>query len=184
MSDSSIGLFEKRDYFTNSDKPNKNELFEWLSGGHNYQYFVTLTLKKAIYGEQGTWHNITRQDCNTTAWLFRDRLLKKIIPSVAYRNGQRTGFLAFIEGGQDTKRPHIHIVAQCPIEVSEERFRFVVSQICTRLDWVHDRIDVRKIEDIEGSGTRATIFYSLKEGVGAFCSEASCLPRTQNLLVA
>ena len=94
----SSGMSDRYKYTTKNDK---KELLKWLSDGHSYQYFVTLTLKQALCNDQGVFINITREECSRTAWLLRDRLLKRLIPPASIRNGRKLGFLAFIEGGTD-----------------------------------------------------------------------------------
>ena len=105
------------------------------------------------------------ENVRKTAWLLRDRFTKKLIGK-----GKRLPFLVFVEGKDSYKREHIHIITVKPKNISLLKFDEVFQKTASKLDWVHNEIDIREIEP---QTQRRVISYSLKEGVGALIPEAS-----------
>ena len=150
---------------------NRVGLANWICGSANFNTFITLTLKQGLLDDtfRGQIRPIRREDCVKTAWLFRDRLTRKVLPST--RHGERLPLAAFVEGGE-FQRYHLHIVAERPATMMFEQFSIAVCRATKNLSWVHNRIDTRPISY---GRPEQVVNYCLEEGLDAFLPEASCL---------
>lgn len=155
-----------------------NEYKKWLKTAGHYQYFVTLTLKQSIVTKEGQFVSITFYDCQRTAWIFRDRLTKRLLTARQYELGERLGVLSFIEGISENgrfcgQRAHIHSAIQCPASIDPYAFKQNVFRAVKKLYWVHELIDVRTIAHQSNDGTHRVIDYCFKQGTDSFCPQAS-----------
>ena len=135
-----------------------------------------MTLKQALPNAEGGLVMITREECVRTAKILRDRLIKRLLGSCRYKKGERLPFAVFVEGDGDVTRYHLHILAQVPFGVLKPDLRSLVQRHWQKLDWVHQEIDLKFISADPQFGALRIAYYSLGEGLGAFCPEASCLP--------
>ena len=152
---------------------NRYDLTQWICASARFNTFITLTLKQGILDDtfRGLITPIGRDDCVKTAWLFRDRLTRKVLHSTRLRHRERLPLAAFVEGGE-FKRYHLHIIAERPAAVTFERFAGAVCQVTENLPWVHNRIDTRPLTY---GRPECVVNYCLEEGTEAFLPEASCL---------
>jgi hypothetical protein len=152
---------------------NRYDLANWISGSANFNTFITLTLKQGLLDDtfRGQVRPINRDDCVKTAWLFRDRLARKVLHSTRLRHGERLPLASFVEGG-DFQRFHLHIVVERPAAVTFLRIASAACQVTENLPWVHNRIDTRPIDY---GCPEWVVNYCLEDGTDAFLPEASCL---------
>lgn len=149
----------------------RHALADWIAQSADFNALITITLKQGL-ADQAKSHGLTtikQEHCIHTAWLFRDRLSRKVHRRPKYQSSMP--FAAFVEG-DDVKRLHLHIMTACPNELAFEKFRMAVCAAAENLDWVHDRIDTRPIT--YGHSVYVAN-YCLKTGVDAFLPQASRL---------
>lgn len=148
--------------------------FRLLGETDLYSVQGTLTLKKKIERECGLSQPMDYNLAQSTAIIFRDRLLKQCIGQRRWRRGERPSFLSFLHVGMMGDNHHIHFAAVLPDGVSFEKMSLACENVLVRLDCVKERKEFKLIEDRVGSGSDAMIGYFLKkEGWDAFCPEAS-----------
>ena len=82
-------------------------------------------------------------------------------------------WVTFSEDGKGSKRLHAHLAIHTSDLIAYDEFSTIFRDLCTRFDWVDDRIDIQQLHD-EGDH-RKVIFYCLKEGADAFRPNASHL---------
>jgi hypothetical protein len=149
------------------------ELNRWLAS-LAYDTLATITLKQAILNDEGGLTPLTRDECKSTLWIFRDRLAKAVLGNRRYRHGARLKFAPFIEGGDGTLRHHFHVALVKPADVDRSTFHQKIRSVAGRLHWTRDITDVREIVLDQGSSGRV-VGYCLKEGSDAFCPEGASL---------
>ena len=124
--------------------------------------------------ESGLWEPMDRNLAQSTAIIFRDRLLKHCIGQRRWRQGQRPSFLSFLHVGILENNHHIHFATVVPDGVSFDEMSLACKHVVDRLDCVKERKEFKLIEDRVGSGSDGMLGYFLKkEGWDAFCPEAS-----------
>ena len=144
----------------------------WLSSP-DLNVFATVTLRQSRATDHHNRCWITTEDITRTAWLLRDRLTKKLLPAGAARRGDGITFLPFREGNGFEKRYHLHIVTTKPDLMAWEEYKAAFLSVASRLDWVYDEIDLRRLENHHQDEPNRVIAYSLKEGTDAFIPEAA-----------
>ncbi len=148
--------------------------FEILRKTDWYSVQGTLTLKQGVRRESGLTQPMDRNLAQSTAIVFRDRLLKQCVGQKRWRQGERPSFLSFLHMGTMGDNHHIHFATVIPDGVSFEEMSSACEHVVARLDCVKERKEFKLIEDRVGSGSDAMIGYFLKkEGWDAFCPEAS-----------
>ena len=145
----------------------KTEINDWLSDTP-LNVFATVSLRQGIQNDNGTWSRITPEQITRTAWLLRDRFTKAFIGK-----RKQLPFLVFAEGDGTIKRHHLHILTFVPKDRSLREFVDTFRFQALKLDWVYNEID---IQPIQPGAECKVLHYSLKEGMGAFLPEASCVP--------
>ena len=140
---------------------------EWLSGAQ-FNVFATVSLRQGIQNDNGTWARITPEQIIRTAWLLRDRFTKAFVGK-----RKQIPFLVFAEGDGTIKRHHLHILTFVPNDKCLREFVDTFRFQALKLDWVYNEIDIQQIQP---STEHKVLNYSLKEGIGAFLPEASCVP--------
>lgn len=152
----------------------RRAMVRWLED-QRIDTLATVTLKQALPNEGGGLTMITDDIRKRTAWICRDRVTKAVIGQTSYRRGDRIPFLVFGEGGDGIIRSHLHILIGRPECMSIDDFRTAFVGQVRGINWVHNEIDIKAIT--HGTDDRV-IKYCLKEGLDAFCPEASALPDT------
>ena len=141
---------------------------EWLNS-QTTNMLLTLTLKQAKPRDNGTFQYYTREHFIKTAWILRDRFVRKLVGPSAFRKGKRVPFLVFVEGDGIIKRYHFHVLTQVPSSLSTNEVHSLLLKVVRNLDTIYEFIDVRPIL------YTGLVKYSLKEGFDAFVPEASFL---------
>lgn len=156
----------------------REDLLQWITAQAEFDTFITVTLVQGTLSADGHYVSTTRSDVDRTAWIFRDRVSKRLLGSSAHRRGERFAWVTFVENGGGEKRWHLHIVCQRPASISEVDFGDAVQAVCLKMHEVRGVVDIRPIQprDNNTDGVRAVVAYSLKEGTGAFCPAATYLP--------
>lgn len=177
---------------------NKNdfELARWIDGRADFNVFATVTFKQALAFNSGSLiRNARERECVTccvrhalafnsgtlirntvenvdaTCSVIRDRVFKKL-----KRSKTPFPWITTIENGGGEKRLHAHMAMQLPRDIEFCAFHDAFHDICGRMDWVHDRVEVTPIVDQNGErGSKKIIFYMLKEGADALALNASSL---------
>lgn len=148
--------------------------FKVLKTTDRYDVQGTLTLKKRVMRESGLWEPMDRNLAQSTAIIFRDRLLKRCIGQRRWRQGERPSFLSFLHIGMCGDNYHIHFATVVPAGVSFDEMCTAAEHVTGSLDCVRERKEFKLIEDRVGSGSDGMLGYFLKkEGWDAFCPEAS-----------
>ena len=138
--------------------------------------FGTVTLRQSRISESGAIQWLKPEDVRKTAWLLRDRLNKRLLPSRLVKKGGGMTFLPFMEGDGFQKRVHIHLVTAKPEDMPWAEYRVMLLDVTRRLDWVYHEIDLRQIERPYENELSRVISYVLKEGTDAFIAEAAYVP--------
>ena len=147
------------------------ELARWIDERGDFNVFATVTFKQTLAFNSGTLIRNTRENVDATCGVIRDRVVKKL-----KRSSSPLPWMTTIENGGGEKRLHAHMAIQLPRDIEFGEFSGVFHDICRRMDWVHDRIEVTPIADEKGErGSRKVIFYMLKEGADALAFNASSL---------
>jgi hypothetical protein len=150
------------------------EQFRCLRATDRYSIQGTLTLKQRVMRESGLSQLMDRNLAQSTAIVFRDRLLKQCIGQRRWRQGERPSFLSFLHVGSAGDNHHIHFATVLPDSVSFDEMTLACENVLARLECVKERKEFKLIEDRIGSGSDAMLGYFLKkEGWDAFCPEAS-----------
>ena len=170
------------------------ELARWIDGQGDFNVFATVTFKQALTFNSGTSIRDTRKHVNVksnvkqmlafnsgilirntrdnvdaTCGVIRDRVFKKL-----KRSKTPFPWMTTIENGGGEKRIHAHMAMQLPRDIEIGEFSDVFHEICGRMDWVHDRVEVTPIVDQNGErGSKKIIFYMLKEGADALALNGS-----------
>ena len=147
------------------------ELARWIDEQGDLNVFATVTFKQALIIGGGHIVRNTRENVDATCGVIRDRVYKKL-------KRTKTPFLwiTTIETGGGEKRIHAHMAIQIPHDIEFREFQDAFHDICRRMEWVHDRIEVTPIVDEDGErGSKKVIFYMLKEGADALAFNASSL---------
>ena len=147
------------------------ELARWIDERGDFNVFATVTFKQALTVSGGHFVRNTRDNVEATCGVIRDRVHKKL-----KRTKTPFPWLATIEAGGGEKRIHAHMAIKIPHDIEFTEFQEAFHDICGRMDWVHDRVEVTPIVDEhDESGSRKVIFYMLKEGADALALNASSL---------
>ena len=147
------------------------ELARWIDERCDFNVFATVTFKQALTLGSGCFVRNTRGNVEATCGVIRDRVFKKLKQTRA-----PFSWVSTVETGGGEKRIHAHMAVQLPHDIEFEKFKEAFHEICGRMDWVHDRIEVTPIIDENGErGSRKVIFYMLKEGADALAFNASSL---------
>ena len=147
------------------------ELARWIDERGDFNVFATVTFKQALTFGGGHIVRNTRENVEATCGVIRDRVYKKL-----KRTKTSFPWIATIETGGGEKRIHAHMAIQIPHDIEFKEFQDAFHDICGRMDWVYDRIEVTPIVDEDGErGSRKVIFYMLKEGADALAFNASSL---------
>lgn len=158
---------------------NREIFADWLIKADQFNVFATVTLKQAIYRQDGNQHFVSKEECSKTACVLRDRVSNKVLGRTRFKHGERLDWATFIESGFGEKRFHLHLMIGKTNQVTHEEFEQTFRNVCGRLVWVHNQIDVQEIKNVEGSGQRAVAFYCLKEGIDALDLRSSSLRNHQ-----
>lgn len=127
---------------------------------------ATITFKQQRRLNNGHVARMNRQIAEETCGAIRDRVFRKL--KCQFR------WLTTIENGGGEKKVHAHIAIELPTHVSFDEFKEVFLDMCSRMDWVHERYEIVRVNDLDGEcGNRRVIFYILKEGVDAIATSAS-----------
>ena len=154
----------------------KKDLANWI-GSADLNVFATVTFKKRIWVPDSKNYfcllPVTQENISKTAWIFRDRIMKKCHGTRAFSNKDLPPFLVFFERDKND-RPHIHILTSKPWNMSEQEYKNLFLSTVKNLDWVYEQIDLQFIGSQDISNVT---LYSLKTGTDAFIPEASFLPQ-------
>lgn len=145
------------------------ELARWIDGQGDFNVFATATFKQALTFSGGFLIKNTRENVDATCGVIRGRVFKKL-----KRSKTPFPWITTIENGGGEKRIHAHMAMQLPRDIEFCAFHDAFHDICGRMDWVHDRVEVTPIVDENGErGSKKIVFYMLKEGADALALNAS-----------
>lgn len=156
------------------ERASSEALKKWLSGVASYDVYATVTLKQALLNEAGSLTPLTRDECERTARILRDRAMKAVLGTARWRRGESFPFVPSLEGGDGVTRFHLHIAMKRPSDIAFPIFETRFVGAARKLDWVHNQIDVREVVCDRHSSSRV-IGYSLKEGLEAFLPGAATI---------
>ena len=151
----------------------RTQIGNWLNDALSANCFATVTFKQCKHHDGGVREWINREIAANAC----DELLRCCVKWAKRISPENTHhpilWATFIEDGFSTKRVHVHIAINIPNHISFDLFCETFKTLCSRFDWVHERVDVREIMTAEDR--RRIIFYCLKEGMDAFEPTASRL---------
>ena len=133
--------------------------------------FVTLSLKKGIERDDGTWESLTEESAtNNVAW-FLKHIDRAVLGKASRKYGKYLQNIDVAEGDGVNKRRHRHLIIEVPTShITEDKFRLRVSEIWKKSRW-GSRNRVTKYErevDVQiASDLDAVVRYLTKTGSDA-----------------
>ena len=149
------------------------QIGKWLNEELRPNCFATVTFKQCKHHGQGVREWINRDIADSTCNELMQRCTKKFKKLVTGSDPNPFQWVTFSEDGKGSKRLHAHLAIHTSDLIAYDEFSTIFRDLCTRFDWVDDRIDIQQLHD-EGDH-RKVIFYCLKEGADAFRPNASHL---------
>lgn len=156
----------------NNKKMMQKAAVNWLIELHNFNVFGTITFKQGMKHPNGMIEICTREQLEKTCMEVGKRI-KKILKSKYGSLVNSIYWITSIENGHGDKRFHAHMIFEKPMLIDLLDFESSFGDVCSRMDKIHNRIDLREIENIYGDGSVATTKYILKEGIDAIAMSGS-----------
>jgi hypothetical protein len=116
---------------------------------------LTVTLRQAKQADNGVWIKLDENQCRKAFRVFMHRLDNAVYGNAARRHGKQVKVLPIIEKDKNG-RWHYHAAIELPVHLDSIRFKQLVRQCWSKVDWGYDRILLRDNAD------RGWIDYILK----------------------
>jgi hypothetical protein len=107
---------------------------------------LTLTLKQGRQADNGTWVRLDEGQCRKAFRFFMKLLNREIYGNAVSRHGKRLKVLPVLER-EVGSRWHYHAAIEPPSHLDGVRFKQLVRQCWSKVDWAYDRILLRDNAD-------------------------------------
>ena len=144
----------------------KEATVDWLVEKHNFNVLGTITFKQRVRHPNGLIEICTREKLEETC-LEVGRRIKKNLKSKYGKEVKDIYWITSIENGHGDKRFHAHMLFERPMQIDLLDFESAFSDVCSRMDKIDKRIDLRELENRGGDCKIAATTYILKEGPDA-----------------